>query len=156
MTVTLLLADALAALPTHAARMAHAEQTAALTGAFPWGLADPADLTQDPAASAALLLAQRQRAIAGLPPVTDLMSAWSKPGSLAVRESIGPTVTLAWVGRVEWMVCRFGRRPITGKVTASGRRDVDEVLLRLGYALLDVGLMRFSTTQAAQVPQEPV
>ncbi len=142
MTLILPLTDALAALPTHADRLAHAEQTASLTGAFPWGLADPDDPTQRPDVSAALLIAHRRRQEAGLPPLADLMGEWRENGRLTIRESIGPTVTMAWVGSVEWMVCRFGGAPITGKDPANGRRDADAVLLDLGFALLDGDVIR--------------
>lgn len=156
MVVTLPLADALATLPTHEERQAHANQTAALTGKFPWGLANPADLAQRPDVSAAILLAQRQRYEAGLPPIVDLMSEWRAQGRLTVRDSTGFTITLAWIGAKEWMVCRFGNQPVTGKDVVNGRRDADAALLGFGYALLAGDSIRFSTEQAAQMPKEPV
>lgn len=175
---TLTLSDALTQLPTHESRLAVAERVREITGAFPWGLSDPSDPTQDPAVSAALLLAQLDRAEHGNGALLDLMMPWGwsdepeedeedvaedappegwDPLVLDRRLSIGPTIMVALLfqgaskdSEMGWMVSRLGVLPITGPEWGEAARDPADraMMFQRDVALLDDGILRYAVSEA--------
>lgn len=144
---TLLLADALALLPTHEARLAAAEEIKQHTGSFPWGVADEsrgdwADV------SAAILVASLHRARAGQSALRDLCGAWvqeSRP-LLWQRMPIGPTLHIATAFSQTlfdgdgWMVTtEFGGPPARGpEHSEAGRAAADyDLMFNRHVAVLD-------------------
>lgn len=151
---TLLLADALAELPTHEDRLSAADAIRRVTGEALWGVADEANGDRADI-SAAILVASLRRVRAGKVAIQDLCGEWvqSRRTTQWMREPIGPTLHIASAfsrtldNGAGWMVITgFGQKPAQGpEHSEAGRAAADhDLMFNRHVAVLDGEAIRYA------------